>query len=406
MGTRNAGILAAVLLAGPCAAAEEPAPAGDGNDTGGDSPVSLVFEVDITSLPPEVLQTWLIYTAVLAADARSQAGGAADPVRTSDYDMEYRARAALASTWRDKRAVKGTPADPYLDKLLEIEAAGFLDEYVIATFAQPGWTIPGATLATLDFPAAGDWFDAHAPGFATPRFAHVEPAVGRVARPVPGAGLPDDTTLSPGALPCEQAAPRLAEAVAAWDAEARALTALPLAVDSGQQFIPLLHNLAKMEPWRSAGVTWVAPRAGNLAFIAGYCAVEDEDYSLAEGYLRRATTMLPLVPTIRLELVHVLTARRKLDEADRELDAVMAFVADDCGRALAWRKRGYLRIDQGRLEEAREAYKRSLEFEPGNPIALAELQVIEQEVVKAGGRRDPYIPPPAGPQVTSNCRGP
>jgi len=60
---------------------------------------------------------------------------------------------------------------------------------------------------------------------------------------------------------------------------------------------------------------------------------------------------------------------------------------DDSGRARMHRGRGYVLTELGRLDEAEAAYKESLKYEPGNPIALGELDYIAK--LKKGGKKAP-----------------
>lgn len=55
------------------------------------------------------------------------------------------------------------------------------------------------------------------------------------------------------------------------------------------------------------------------------------------------------------------------------------------------RGRGFMLTELGRLDEATEAYNTSLQFDPGNEIAIGELQYIEN--LKAGGT-------PTAPELT------
>lgn len=60
---------------------------------------------------------------------------------------------------------------------------------------------------------------------------------------------------------------------------------------------------------------------------------------------------------------------------------------DDRGKARMHRGRGYVLTEMGRLDEAEAAYNESLKLEPGNRIALGELEYIAK--LKAGGDKAP-----------------
>jgi Flp pilus assembly protein TadD len=60
---------------------------------------------------------------------------------------------------------------------------------------------------------------------------------------------------------------------------------------------------------------------------------------------------------------------------------------DDGGRARMHRGRGYVLTEMGRLDEAEAAYRESLKFEPGNKIAIGELDYIAR--LRAGEGKQP-----------------
>lgn len=84
-----------------------------------------------------------------------------------------------------------------------------------------------------------------------------------------------------------------------------------------------------------------------------------------------------------LEKGYVLTALRRFDEAEKALGRasdMMRMLPDSvpADRAKALRGLGYLSTEKGDLAKARALYKRSLELEPRNAIALAELKYLDQ----------------------------
>ncbi len=60
---------------------------------------------------------------------------------------------------------------------------------------------------------------------------------------------------------------------------------------------------------------------------------------------------------------------------------------DDRGNARMHRGRGYILTEMGRLDEAEAAYNESLKLEPGNKVALGELEYIYK--LKLGGHKAP-----------------
>ncbi len=83
-----------------------------------------------------------------------------------------------------------------------------------------------------------------------------------------------------------------------------------------------------------------------------------------------------------------LTRLARLPEALAAYDEGLKLAAiDDKGKARMQRGRGYVFTEMGRLDEAEEAYKESLKLEPGNRIALGELDYIAK--LKVGGEKAP-----------------
>jgi hypothetical protein len=82
------------------------------------------------------------------------------------------------------------------------------------------------------------------------------------------------------------------------------------------------------------------------------------------------------------------------------IDDVLATQQDRCELARAWRRRGYIRFEQRRLDEARIAYQRSLEYDPDSKIARSELDLLRREITDNGGHPDWYVPPASTTHVT------
>lgn len=68
-------------------------------------------------------------------------------------------------------------------------------------------------------------------------------------------------------------------------------------------------------------------------------------------------------------------------------DGLKLAAIDDKGKARMQRGRGYVFTEMSRLDEAEDAYKESLKLEPGNRIALGELDYIAK--LRAGAEKAP-----------------
>ncbi len=86
------------------------------------------------------LQSWVAYTLMLSA-CKLDSGGD-NPARTSSYGCEFSARMLLVDTWDRKRKLDAEIEDKYLDTLLAVREAGFLDEYTVRYFGRKEWQVP------------------------------------------------------------------------------------------------------------------------------------------------------------------------------------------------------------------------------------------------------------------------
>jgi hypothetical protein len=87
-----------------------------------------------------VLQSWVAYSLMKSA-CQLELGGA-NPARNSDYGCEFTARRHLLETWEAQRAEHAGANDTYLDSLLRVRDAGFLDEYTVRYFGRDHWQVP------------------------------------------------------------------------------------------------------------------------------------------------------------------------------------------------------------------------------------------------------------------------
>ena len=87
-----------------------------------------------------VLQSWVSYSLTKSA-CQLELGGD-NPARNSSFSCELTAREHLLETWVDQRLEHQGAADSYLDSLLRVHDAGFLEEYVVRYFGQRDWQVP------------------------------------------------------------------------------------------------------------------------------------------------------------------------------------------------------------------------------------------------------------------------
>jgi tetratricopeptide (TPR) repeat protein len=119
--------------------------------------------------------------------------------------------------------------------------------------------------------------------------------------------------------------------------------------------------------------------------LDGFCAVEAKDWPRAVTMLARAAVLAPNEALPHLELSLALTTLKRHDEALRHVDRALTLASEGCAAAAAWRRRGFILFEMGALADARGAYEKSLQLEPGNPLALSELSLIADELRRGGG---------------------
>ena len=86
-----------------------------------------------------VLQSWVAYSLMKSTCQLEL--GAEIPSRNSDYGCEFTARRHLVEAWETQRLEHGY-GDQYLDELLAVRDAGFLDEYTVHFFGRTHWQVP------------------------------------------------------------------------------------------------------------------------------------------------------------------------------------------------------------------------------------------------------------------------
>ncbi len=94
----------------------------------------------LTADDDPVLQSWVTYS-LMRSTCKLEIGGD-NPARNSDYGCEFTARRHLVEAWEAQREEHQDVADDYLDDLLRVRDAGFLDEYTVHYFGKKHWQVP------------------------------------------------------------------------------------------------------------------------------------------------------------------------------------------------------------------------------------------------------------------------
>lgn len=147
--------------------------------------------------------------------------------------------------------------------------------------------------------------------------------------------------------------------------------------------------------------------ANPYSTIAMYLGVYYDEVGRAEDALRvldlglaLSSDLSDMRAPLTIERGAALMGLKRWDDVIANEDAGLKLtVIENPGKAKLYRGRGYALTELNRLDEAEEAYKESLDLEPGNELANHELAYIR--ALKAGAPRAPGglnpLTPPAPP---------
>jgi len=352
-----------------------------------DSKPSLIVDSDYFETHPESMPAWIVYA--MHRNAMPDAG---------EYPIEVESRRKMVGYWKEE----GTSgADRYLDSMVTIEELGFLEEYVIAAFSEPGWTVPAAAMADLDIPAFFAWAEENLQGHVGETRAFLE-----LPHPdAPGALYPSpESFVDAGGPRCDETQ-ELDRVLGQWEVDRRALIGRALAVPDGVDFLYYLDGIGTNGDLSRTGATRVLPSIVDLLFLGGFCATERDDLKAAQHYFEEASSLDPYNTSVRMELAHVWIQRRKFEPAEEQIEFVLANSQDPCMIARALRARGFIEFERGDLIQAYTTYAESLDHEPGSELARSELSLIYQTMEARGFEDLPppeYLPPPSQ-QMTTQC---
>jgi tetratricopeptide (TPR) repeat protein len=174
-----------------------------------------------------------------------------------------------------------------------------------------------------------------------------------------------------------------------------------------------LAVLADAAVERSGDVAAVQNPYPLLGLYLGIYYVEIGQHDEAMRVLDAGLALSPAPDRLLGETVPDLLSERgvalgrlfRWEEALANYDKGLAIPAmPDSMRAQLHRGRGFVLIEMNRLDDAEADYKRSLELDPGNPIANSELAYIEK--LRGGmAPTEPLLTIPGDPTKTSKPKG-
>jgi tetratricopeptide (TPR) repeat protein len=195
----------------------------------------------------------------------------------------------------------------------------------------------------------------------------------------------------------------LSAAGARWGSIEKQLQATPIVLSTTTSPVPSLRYVTDNKADYPNGVSFVPTRVASLLFYGGYCSIEAGDFPAAEQALRAAARVAPFDAGIHLELAHALVTQKKLADAASEAELGLRFASGKCQTGLAWRKKGFVLFEQGKLVDAYRAYQKSLEFDPASQIALSEMLLLAKTLTGSGGVPSDikgFVPPPSQGSTT------
>ena len=364
----------------------------------------VVFAKELAGRKGNVVAAWVAYGIAKSATLQGKMKSMTATI-PSDYVMELGARKAMVEVWRELQAKAGE-RDTYLDKLSEVEKAGFLQEYVIFYFASSGWNVPQSALAQVDWNGFVRYAKANLQGHRGETWVEVVKKGAPAQASPPGSSLPRAQDLMPLNVPCAQSLQQIVPALSQWHDIETELPGSALALPADSSRLPTLEWLFSHSGQYPNGVTFVPGNIPQLFFLRGYCSVDTRDMAQAEQSLRKAAALAPLDGRIHLELVTALAAQKKLLDAQAEAELGLQYAVGKCQTGLAWRKRGFVLFELGKLADSYTAYQKSLDYDPSSKMALSELLLLAKEIDRNGMRppaNKPYVPPPASEITTTRC---
>jgi tetratricopeptide (TPR) repeat protein len=137
---------------------------------------------------------------------------------------------------------------------------------------------------------------------------------------------------------------------------------------------------------QSKKIVWLdEPSYSQALYLLGFLADEKKNFEEAIAYFDNATALEPDHPTLLCEKAFAIRKMGRNEEAYnlymKAFDIRPWAIAHQ--RAVALRGAGFALTELNRLPEAEALYKKSLEFEPNNDIALNELEYLKH--LKSGG---------------------
>ena len=151
------------------------------------------------------------------------------------------------------------------------------------------------------------------------------------------------------------------------------------------------------------GIVWIGNAYPRAHYYMGFLCVKRKQFERAIEFLTDGQKLEPSNPNFLFEkaqaLVHTGRKQAALALYDQVTEISERVSARELG--VARRGRGFVMIEMGDLDTAEIAFRSSLEIDPGNEVALGELQYIQY--LRQGGAVAPGQAVQTGGSNLSNC---
>jgi tetratricopeptide (TPR) repeat protein len=133
-------------------------------------------------------------------------------------------------------------------------------------------------------------------------------------------------------------------------------------------------------------VEWVDMACPSAYKAMAFVDIEQKDTGSALAFLDKAIALSPYWAQPLAERGYLLNQLGRPEDGlasyRRALELVERFPSNAHARALVLRGLGYTHIELGDLDQAEAAYRQSLQAEPGNTLAMRELDYIAEQRAK------------------------
>jgi tetratricopeptide (TPR) repeat protein len=151
-------------------------------------------------------------------------------------------------------------------------------------------------------------------------------------------------------------------------------------------------NFVQKDP-PSKQTYWVKSAYPRAYYYLGFISAAEGRFQDAIRYLDSGASLEPTNPNFKTEKAHALAKSGLFSEALAALNGVEGpgpQVSEEIF-ATVLRSRGAALIELGDLNAAKKAFAKSLEYAPGNKLALNEIQYIQQLVASGKRSSAPFI---------------